>query len=158
MRRQFMLDLLTIAKATATLVGPYLIKLRESTEQKVSKGIEEHGGEFALAQAGKAWNLVKEWWHDDEEMISIAKLMEKAPEKATRQEEFIEALAQRLADAPDKRSVLQELLGGEKGILRMIGGQDAKFVGAEQKGKAGSEMTMQGGDRSDFSHAKQTQE
>ncbi len=103
------------------------------------------------------WGFVKDWWNDDQELISIAKAMEAAPEGKRSQKYFIEALGEELAKSPEKAAQLKALLGGEKGAFKMIGGDESKFVEASQVGGAGADMLMQGGKGSDFSRAKQEQ-
>jgi hypothetical protein len=143
------MDFISIGQAAAAVVGPflpYLVKLGKSVEKKLETVIEERGGDVVWNQAQKVWGYLSDWYSNDDEFISIAKFLAAAPEKADREEQFAQVVADRLAAAPAKAEDLTRELGGEKGVQVLSAGHRAKIFGFRQEAAAGANQRIQAGD------------
>jgi len=155
------MDPISVGQAVASIVAPflpYLVTLKKSVDKKLETVIEEQGGEFVFNQAKSVWTKVADWFSDDDEIISIGKLLAAAPEKQERQEELAQVLGERLKENPERADKLVEMMGGEKGVQSIIAGHHAKLTKVVQKAKAGAQQKIQLGDNAEITDSGQYQD
>jgi len=122
---------------------PYLLDAAKSASEKLGEVIGEHGGDAAWKTAQTLWSKITGKYKDDAEVHSLATLVSTKPEDESYQMLLAKALGTRLEQDPNFTREIFNLLGGQKGIQKVLAdkGSFVANVAQHMKGAAGEQTT-----------------
>jgi hypothetical protein len=127
---------------------PFLAKAGAAVGEAFQEALDKHGGDVAWQAAQKAWEQIKAYLGDDDEVQGASTMVAAKPESESRQKELASVLAERLAKDPKLAEDLFNAVGGAAAIQRVRGGHDAWIQDVEQHMARPGLQEAIGGDRS----------
>ncbi|HYR11270.1 MAG TPA: hypothetical protein VEQ60_26045 [Longimicrobium sp.] len=143
-------EIIAIAGGVATVLRPfmpYLVDLGQSVGKKLEDVIAEHGGDTAWELAKSVWGKVQGRFGADPRVKNAAEGAALEPDDKRAEEKLAEVLARKLESDPSAAEELEALLGGQRGVMQAIAGNQGLISNLRQtmEGVVG-DMTMKVGD------------
>lgn len=145
-----MFDIISLAASIVTLISPFMPHLKslgQNVQKKLEDVIAEKDGEL-WEQAQTLWSKLKGIFQEDPEIEAQSNLLSTAPENKIYQEILTKSLAEKLESNPDLANELLKLMGGEAGVQKVIGGDEAWIEGIRQKMASSGTQETRGGNKS----------
>jgi hypothetical protein len=150
-----------VAVATVAAIAPFtpfLIEMGSAGVKKLSEVIAQKGGEAAWEKAKQLWEKLKTRFGKDKEVQSAATMVAAKPGNETRQKMLAEVLAERLEQQPKLVEELAGLLGGVKGVQKVLADKSSWVEDITQRMKGSGEQIVQASDDSVIRCVKQSKE